>query len=92
MDLPVLLFRVQGLQVVQVPLGEDGGFQPQNFGTQRTVLLLAEKEQPLAGTVAKSVGREVLLDEKNAGRAVVAARADCCLSWDAWAAGGLDLL
>ena len=92
MALQVQLSHEQSLHAVWAPWGADGESQPQNFGTQRTVPLLAEKEQPLAGTVAKSVGREVLLDEKNAGQAVVVARADCCLSWDAWAAGGLDLL
>ena len=85
MALQVQLSHEQSLHAVWAPWGADGESRPQNFGTQRTVLLLVGKVLWLAETVVKWVGRQVLHAVRNVGQAVVVAGGGG-LPWDALAA------
>ena len=86
MALQVQLSHEQSLHAVWAPWGADGESQPQNFGTQRTVLLSVGKVLWLAETVVKWVGRQVLhAAVRNVGQAVVEAEGGG-LPWDALAA------
>ena len=79
------LSHEQSLHAVWAPWGADGESQPQNFGTQRTVLLSVGKVLWLAETVVKWAGRQVLHAVRNVGQAVVAAGGGD-LPWGALAA------
>ena len=86
MALQVQLSHEQSLHAVWAPWGADGESQPQNFGTQRTVLLSVGKVLWLAETVVKWVGRQVLHAVRNVGQAVAVAAGGGGLPWDALAA------
>ena len=85
MALQVQLSHEQSLHAVWAPWEADGESQPQNFGTQRTVLLSVGKVLWLAETVVKWAGRQVLHAVRNVGQAVVAAGGGD-LPWDVLAA------
>ena len=87
MALQVQLSHEQSLHAVWAPWGADGESRPQNFGTQRTVLLSVGKVKLLllAETVVRWAGRQVLHAVRNVGQAVVAAGGGD-LPWDALAA------
>ena len=85
MALQVQLSHEQSLHAVWAPWGADGESQPQNFGTQRTVLLSVGKVLWSAETMVKWAGRQVLHAVRNVGQAVVAAGGGD-LPWDALAA------
>ena len=86
MALQVQLSHEQSLHAVSAPLGADGESQPQNFGTQRTVLLLVGKVLWLAEMVVRWAGRQVLHAVRNVGQAVAVAAGGGDLPWDALAA------
>ena len=88
MALQVQLSHEQSLHAVWAPWGADGESQPQNFGTQRTVLLSVGKVKLLllAETVVRWAGRQVLHAVRNVGQAVAVAAGGGGLPWDALAA------
>ena len=86
MALQVQLSHEQSLHAVSAPWEADGESQPQNFGTQRMVLLLVGKVLWLAEMVVRWAGRQVLHAVRNVGQAVAVAAGGGGLPWDALAA------